>query len=142
MCSVDDCLRVLQKRALEKYVRERNQQSRLVDRGEQSFEWNCHAVVRLNNIDLETPVPCVSLVDVHHGRKVELGIDDLVSLWRRFQTGENERLADGDVLMHDDSAGIGTDDARDFVADGNRHVPPALCPRTHTTDHPDTHVFW
>src|SRR6185436_2887470 len=107
MCSVDDCLRVLEKGALEKHVRKGNEQSRLVYCGEHSFEWNSHAVVGFHDVDLETPLACVSLVDVHHRRKVELGIDDLVSLWRRFQTGENERLADGDVLMHHDVAGVG-----------------------------------
>src|ERR1700741_3199229 len=141
MCSVDDGLCVLEKCALEKHVRERNEERRLVDCGEQSFEWHSDAVVGFNDVDLKTPVTCVSLVDIHHRRKIQLRIDDLVSLWRRLQTGENERLADRDVLMHHDGARLGADDVRDFVADSNGHVPPAFCPRTHTTAPPCVCIF-
>src|ERR1044072_7995529 len=95
---VDNRLRVLKKRALEQHMRKGNEQCRFVYRGEQSFEGNSHAVVGFNDLDFETTVTRGSLVDVHHRRKVEFRIDDLVSLWRGFQTRENERLADGNVL--------------------------------------------
>ena len=43
--------------------------------------------------------------------------------------------------MHDDAAGIGADDARHFVADGDRHVPPAFGPRAHAARGPGLGVF-
>jgi len=83
----------------------------------------------------------VSFVNVHHGREVELGIDDLVSLWGGFQAREHQRLADGDVLMHDHGARVGAYDARDFVADRDGHVPPAFRPCAHAPGCPDVGVF-
>lgn len=38
--------------------------------------------------------------------------------------------------MHHDGAGIGPDDFRDFIADGDGHVPPAFSPRAHTAARP------
>ena len=76
----------------------------------------------------ELSVASVSLVDVHHGREVEFRIDDLVSLRRGLKAREDERLADGNVLMHDDRARIGADDGSDFVADASRACPTSLLP--------------
>jgi hypothetical protein len=71
MRSVDNCLRVLEKSALKKYVRKRNEQRGFVDCGEQSFEWNGDAVVRLHRLNLDAAIARVRFVDVHHRRKVK-----------------------------------------------------------------------
>jgi hypothetical protein len=89
----------------------------------------------------ETAVACVRLVDVHHRRKVQFGIDDLVALRCWFQTGEHERLADRDVLMHHDRAGLRADDRRDFIADTDGHIPPSFRPRAHAAARPRLGVF-
>lgn len=38
--------------------------------------------------------------------------------------------------MHRDGAGLGADDLRDFIADADRHVPPAFSPRAHAAARP------
>src|SRR5262245_11881301 len=106
MCSIDDCFCVLKERALEKHVREGNEQSRLVYRCEQSLKWNGDSVIGFNLIDAQASVTCMSLVDVHNRRKIQFRIDNLISLWRRLQTGKNKGLANRNILVHHDGAWI------------------------------------
>ena len=43
--------------------------------------------------------------------------------------------------MHHHGFGIGADDAPDFVANANGHVPPAFGPRPHATRRPNVRVL-
>ena len=43
--------------------------------------------------------------------------------------------------MHHDGAGVRANDARDFVADCHRHVPPAFGPRAHAASRPRLRVI-
>src|SRR5436190_2061886 len=83
----------------------------------------------------------MSFINIHDGRKVQFRINDLVSFWSRLETGKDQRLADGNVLMHDNASGRRANNSADFAAHRNRHVPPALSPRAHSTRRPCFSVF-
>src|SRR5947208_906485 len=53
-----------------------------------------------------------------------------------FKAGKNDRLANRDVLMHDDTALLGANDACHLVAGRDRHVPPTFSPRTNAARGP------
>ena len=129
---------VLQERALEQNMRERNEQRLFVNRVEHSFERGGRAVVRLDPLDAEAAIARVRFVDVHDRREFEFGVDDFVAarVGGRVKAGEDERLADRDVLMHRDRAGVCADDAPDLVANRERHLPPAFSPCAHAARRP------
>src|SRR5262249_40192982 len=71
----------------------------------------------------------LGLVEVADGREVSALVDDPVSARVGWQeAGEDDRLGDGDVLVHHRGAGRRADDAADLVADGHRRLPPPLAP--------------
>src|SRR5262245_32679043 len=83
----------------------------------------------------------MSFVDIHHGREIQLAIDDLVSLWSGFKTGKNQRLTNGNILMHRHAARLSTNDLRDLVADRQWHVPPTFSPGAYAASCPYVCVF-
>ena len=70
----------------------------------------------------------VRVVDVHHRRKIHRFVNNLVATLGKIKTRQDERLTDGNVLMHHDGTRSGSDDTGDFVANGQRHFPPAFSP--------------
>src|SRR2546422_2202207 len=101
MRALGDRFSILQKTTLEEYMGEGNQQRLFVNRSEKPLKRDCYAVIRSHSFNSDLPIPRMSFIDIHHRRKVQFRIDDFVSLGRRFKTGKDERLANGDVLMHD-----------------------------------------
>ena len=63
-----------------------------VNRVQQSIEGNGDAVVGLHHVNACATGP-LGFPEIHHGREVQLGVDDLVSLRRRFKTRKDQRLA-------------------------------------------------
>ena len=134
-------LGVLEKRALEKHVREGHQQRLFINRREHALERHSDPVVRLHGLDSQIAISGVRFVNIHHRREVQFGIDNLVSLWCWLETGEDERLADRNILMHHHCAWIRANDAPHFVAHRDRHIPPTFSPRAHATRGPNVSVF-
>src|SRR3989440_12920636 len=79
---------------------------------------------------------------VHDGGEFEFGVDDLVAsgFGRRVEAGEDDGLADRDVLVHRDLTSVRADDARHLVADVERHLPPTFGPRAHAARGPSVGV--
>jgi len=76
---LDDCFRVLYVGASKDHMRNRNEQGLFVNRVQQSLEGNRDPVVGLYHVDAG-PVSPLRLPEIHHGRKVHVGVDDLVAL--------------------------------------------------------------
>jgi hypothetical protein len=68
-------------------------------------------------------------MEVADGREVLLLVDDPVPLAAEVEAREHDRLGDRHVLVHHRRARRRADQSADLVADGDRHVPPALAPR-------------
>ena len=115
----DDPGDVLDLARLEEDVADRDEQRPLVDRADD-------LLVVLADDDLELRL---RLVEVAHRGEVAPLVDDPVPLRRRPEAGEDDRLSDGDVLVHHGRALGRADDPADLVADGERQVPPAFPPR-------------
>jgi len=84
-----------------------------------------HAVAISGHDDVDTPL---CLVEVAHGREVALLVDDPSARAVEIEAREDNRLGDGDVLVHRDGPGRSADQPTDLVADGQRQLPPALAP--------------
>ena len=128
-----DRLDVLDLGRLEEDVADGNEQGPLVDRLDQRFF--------VGDDDNLRPALGLRLVDVAHRGEVALLEDYLVARRLEPEAGEDDRLGDGHVLVHDRRAGRRTDDAADLVADGDRHRPPALAPGADPARRPDPRVL-
>ena len=116
--AANDRLDVLDLAVLEQDMADRDEQRPLVDRVHDRR-------VVLDRDDLE---PGLRLVQVAHRGEVRRLVDDPVALAGRREAGEDDRLCDGHVLVHDDRARGRAEDPPELVADGDRHLPPALGP--------------
>ena len=115
-----DRLDVLDLGGLEEDVADRDEQGPLVDRVEDR-----PVVLADDDVELR-----LGLVEVAHRREVLALVDDPVATRVGGQEArEDDRLRDGDVLVHHGRAGRSADDPADLVADRHRRGPPALAPR-------------
>jgi hypothetical protein len=130
-----DRAHVLHEAAAEDHVRERNEQRLFVDGLQVPLERHRHPVFAGHGDDAR-PQGAVGLVHVHHGREVQVLVDDLVAASGQVEAGQEHRLADGDVLVHDHRAGPRPDDPSHGVADGDGHRPPPLGPGAHAARGP------
>ena len=129
--AANDRLDVLDLAVLEQDVADRDEQRPLVDGVGDG------RVVR-DSDDLEIRL---CLVEVANGREVRLLVDDPVPLARTREAGEDDRLGDGHVLVHDDGARQRAEDPPELVADRDRHVPPPLGPGPDAALAPCARVF-
>ena len=127
----DDRLDVLDLAGLVENVGDRHEQRPLVDRLRDP------GVVGRDD-DLEARR---RLVEVAHRGEVALLVDDLPPLAAGLEAREDDRLGDGDVLVHRDAPGGRADDPGDLVADGQRQLPPALLPGAHAAGVPGARVL-
>src|SRR5437764_14370316 len=74
--------------------------------------------------------------DVEVRWEVERFADDLIALAGEVEARMDERLADRDVLVHDDFARLRADDFTDQIADRARHLPPAFFPGANAARRP------
>src|SRR5439155_2078493 len=116
----DDRLDVLDLACLEEDVADGNEQRPLVDRVHDRL------VVFADN-DLEVGLRLVEVAD--RGEVVPLVDNAVTARIDGEETREDDRLRDRDVLVHDRRPGRSADDPPHLVADGDRHLPPALPPR-------------
>ena len=110
---------VLELGDLVEHVADGDEERPLVDRLEQRVQ------VR-HDLDLRAGL---RLEQVAHRGKLALDVDDPIPRRLQPEAGEDDHHRDGHVLVHARRAGAGADDPADLVADGERHVPPALAPR-------------
>ena len=122
---------VLELGDLVEHVADGDEQRPLVDRLEQRVQ------VR-HDLDLGARL---RLEQVAHRGKLALDVDDAVSRRLQPEAGEDDHHRDGHVLVHARRAGACADDPADLVADGQRHVPPALAPRADAARLPHARVL-
>src|SRR5256714_9279377 len=79
--------------------------------------------------------------DVEVRWEVERFADDLIALAGEVEARMDERLADRDVLVHDDFARLRADDFTDQIADRARHLPPAFFPGANAARRPQLGVL-
>src|SRR5262249_26134620 len=127
---------VEQKRAAEADVRHRNQQRGLVNRLEQAIERDRDAVRRRHRDDLRAEL-LQAVIEVEVRRKIQAVSDQLVAPAGPIEARGHDALADRNVLVHDDLARPGADDASHEVAHRERHLPPALLPGADAARGPD-----
>ena len=108
-------------------MRDADQLSLLVDGVEDMVKRYGDAIGRSDGYDLCSQ-PLEAIVDVVVRGKVQPITDQLVAVSAPVETGSHDRLADGNILMHDHAPFRGADDRADQVATGKWHLPPALLP--------------
>src|SRR5262245_65849228 len=106
--------------ALEKNMRYRYEQRLFVNRVDHPLRVNRDPVVAWNLDDAGAGGAGVGFVNVHYRREVHRLVYDLVAFLRQVEAGDDDRLADRDVLVHRHRTRVGADDPRAFVADGDR----------------------
>src|SRR6202012_6177958 len=109
MRAVGDGSEVLQIRTAEGDMRDAHEEGLLVDGGEDFFERNGHAVGRGDRDDPRA-LSRKAVVDVVVRGEVEAIGDEFVAGAAPIETGGNDRLADGNILMHHDAAFWRSDD--------------------------------
>ncbi len=126
---------ILQVGTAKGYVRDADELGALVDGGEDVLERDGEAVGRGNGDDLRA-LAGEAVVDVVVRREVEAVGNELVARAAPVETGGDDGLADGDVLVHHHAAFGRADDGGDEVAAGDGHVPPAFFPGPYATGGP------
>ena len=91
----------------------------------------------LGTVTTRAPRRAVRLVHVHHGREVQVLVDDLVAPpgRGRSRTGSPTGRSETFWCITTEPGG-GADDAADRVADGDGQLPPALGPGAHAARGP------
>src|SRR2546426_6035757 len=125
--------------AAEEHQGNGDEESVLVNRGENFFERDADAVLTGNGFDAgaETRLFVVEILD---GGKFEVHQDDFVARAAEIKTGTDNGLDNGDVLMERNLAAPRSDQRADAVAGAHGHVPPALFPGAHAAETPGAGV--
>ena len=113
----------------------------LIDRLEQPIEVDGDAVLARHDDDASAQAFREPVVDVAHRGKVELRHHDRIARRRVVDRRKHRGLGECDVRKHHDFSRIGTDERRDLVTHGDRHLPPAPGPRLHTLLRPEVDVL-
>src|SRR5579871_825956 len=131
----DDRLGIFDKRASKDDVRDRNNESLLVDRFKNALGGHMDAIVGLDHVD-----PCsvgfLGLPEIHDGGKVHVAIYDLVARATEVEATGNDRLTNGYVLVHADGAFWSIHDRPDLIAYFAGEHPPFLFPGPNATGRP------
>ena len=119
----------------EQHVREGDDGGRAVDGVEHAV--GAHRQIGLGGDDPQLVTGgLLRPVEIHHRGKIHLAADEHASRGSRIQARQRHQMRRRHVFVHADRPGRRADDARDLVADFERHLPPALFPGAHAARRP------
>ena len=136
---VDDGFGIVDIGTAKDHVRDGHDQSVVVDGIEQAVGGDGDAVVGFDHVNVRA-ILALRFPEIHDGGEVHVAVDDFVALSGEIETGGDDGLAGGDVLMQRDGIFGRVHQGAEFVAYFESQHPPAFFPGANAACRPDIGV--
>src|SRR3989442_1019789 len=138
--ALDDGAGVYDERTAEKDEGNGDEESGVVNGGEEFFERQADAVLAGDGFDAGA-VAALLVVEVLDGWKFEIGHHDFVARASEIEARGDDGLGERDVLVERQFPGRGADEGGDLVADARGHLPPAFFPSADAARVPEVGII-